>query len=183
MKCLLTLLKTPLSWNFSLLYVFANFSACSKKMQHRQQGKRWRYIQCMYSCTSIHMSADLELNTTALVAICGHIPCILVGKTKHPKTVDRFCNPAIQLKKVPLTTPLSLTTYDCFTLLSLFTGRNKGRRGIHTQRSCWKLSGHQVSLMILTPHLPPAMNLVVVRCKCIAKLNDVNRLCRAWNNV
>ena len=84
--------------------------------------------------------------------------------TKHPKTVDRFCNPAIQLKKVPLTTPLSLTTYDCFTLLSLFTGRNKGRRGIHTQRSCWKLSGHQVSLMILTPHLPPAMNLVVVRC-------------------
>ena len=121
-------------------------------------------VQYMYSCTSIHMSTDLELNTTALVAICGHIPCILVGRTKHPKTVDRFCNPAIQLKKVPLTTPLSLMTYDCFTLLSLFTGRNKGRRRIHTQRSCWKLSGHQVSLMVLTPHLPPAMNLVVVRC-------------------
>ena len=89
----------------------------------------------------------------------------------------------VQLKKVPLTTPWSLTTYDCFTLLSLVTGRNKGRRGIHTQRSCRKLSGHQVSLMILTPHLPPAMNFVVLRCTSIAKLNDLNRLCRAWNNV
>ena len=182
MKCPLTLSKTPLRWNFSLLYIFANFSACNKKMQHRHRGKRWRYIQCMCSCTSSHMSTDLELNTTVLAAICCYIP--LVGRTKHPKTVDRFCkNPAIQLKKVPLTTPLSLTTYDCFALLSLFTGRNKGRRGIHTQRSCWKLSGHQVSLMILTPHLPPIVNLVVVRCTCIAKLNDLNRLCRAWNNV
>ena len=182
MKCPLILSKTPLRWNFSLLYILANFSACNKKMQHRHRGKRWRYIQCMYSCTSIHMSTDLELNTMALVAICGHIP--LVGRTKHPKTVDRFCkNPTKQFKKVPLTTALSLMTYDCFTLSSLFTGRNKGRRGIHTQRSCWKLSGHQVSLMILTPHLPSAMNLVVVRCTCIAKLNDFNRLCRALINV
>ena len=103
--------------------------------------------------------------------------------TQHHGLGGHLWPHTVQLKKVPLTTLLSLTTYDCFTLLSLVTGRNKGRRGIHTQRSCRKLSGHQVSLMILTPHLPPAMNFVVLRCTSIAKLNDLNRLCRAWNNV
>ena len=184
-----------LKWSVRLSYrklLFVEISPCYTSLLTSQHATRKCSIGIVENAEGtysvcIHVllfTWALTLNSTPWPwwPFCGHIP--LVGRTKHPKTVDRFCkNPTKQFKKVPLTTALSLMTYDCFTLLSLFTGRNKGRRGIHTQRSCWKLSGHQVSLMILTPHLPSAMNLVVVRCTCIAKLNDFNRLCRALINV